>query len=131
MTRFVSAAAFVIACTVVLSNRAVAWNSPGHEIVALIAYSKLDDATKAKAVQLLREHPRFKDHFKHFMPKEVSRHSEAEQNEWVFAQAATWPDLVRDAKTVVTRDDVTKYSRPWWHFVDFPVYLNAQEEQEL
>ena len=54
-----------------MSPAAMAWTSPGHMIVALIAYDHLDPATRAKAVELLRAHPRFNDHFESFMPRKV------------------------------------------------------------
>jgi hypothetical protein len=110
---------------------ALAWNSPGHIIVALIAYDQLDPATKAKAVALLREHPRFNAHFQGEMPREIQRKGEHEKDEWVFAHAATWPDQVRDAKGGVNHQDVTEFHRPWWHFIDEPVFLNNQERKEL
>ena len=49
----------------------------------------------------------------------------------VFAQAATWPDLIREAKSVVTREDVTKYHRGVWHYIDMPIFLNDVERQQL
>ena len=114
-----------------LTTLAQAWNPSGHMIVALIAYDQMDDATKAKAVELLRAHPRFQDHFQHFMPKEIVSASQAKQDEWCFAHAATWPDVMREAKSVVTRDDVTKYHRGIWHYVDIPIYLNEDEQHQL
>jgi S1/P1 Nuclease len=123
--------AAVAICPCLLTAPAAAWNPPGHMIIALIAYDKLDDATKAKAVELLRAHSRFPDHFQHFMPKDVVKGSQAEQDQWCFAYAATWPDVMREAKTVVTRDDVTKYNRPLWHYVDMPIYLNEDEQRQL
>jgi hypothetical protein len=110
---------------------ALAWNSPGHMIVALIAYDQLDPATKAKAVELLREHPRFSSHFQGEMPREIQRKGDREKDEWVFAHAATWPDQVRDAKGGVNHQDVTEFHRPWWHFIDEPIFLNDDERQQL
>jgi hypothetical protein len=49
------------------------------------------------------------------MPKDIVKGSQAEQDAWCFAYAATWLDVMREAKTVVTRDDVTKYHRGIWH----------------
>ncbi|MFO0789175.1 MAG: S1/P1 nuclease [Pirellulales bacterium] len=109
----------------------VAWNSPGHMIIALIAYDELDPAARAKAIELLRAHPRFSQHFQGEMPREVSRGDQGEKDQWVFAHAATWPDQVRDAKGGVNHQDVTDYNRPWWHFVNEPVFLNDQARREL
>lgn len=114
-----------------IPSGAVAWNSPGHIIVALITYDQLDPAVRTKAVDLLRAHPRFSEHFQGEMPREVSRGDEREKDEWVFAHAATWPDQVRDAKGGVNHQDVSDYNRPWWHFVNEPVFLNDKEREQL
>jgi hypothetical protein len=100
-------------------------------IIALVAWEHMDEATRTKAVDLIRAHPRFHDHFQSFMPREVQRGNASEQGRWLFAHASTWPDLVRDAKGAVNRQDVSQYSRPWWHFIDMPVYLNDDERQQL
>src|SRR3954447_12922230 len=121
----------VIFCAQVASSTAIAWNSPGHEIIALIAYEHLNDATRAKATELLRAHPRFHDHFESFMPREISRGEVREKDRWIFAHAATWPDLVRTSKGAVNRQDVSEYSRPWWHFINEPVFLNDDERRQL
>jgi hypothetical protein len=109
----------------------MAWNSPGHMIIALVAYDQMDDATRAKAVALIRAHPRFHDHFESSMPREISRADAREKDQWLFAHAATWPDQVRDAKGGVNRQDEREYNRPWWHFIDEPVYLNDEERPQL
>ncbi len=118
-------------CLNLVSATAVAWNSAGHMIIALIGYDQMDDATRAKAIELIRAHPRFHDHFQSLMPREVSRGDVQEQDQWLFAQAATWPDLVRDAKGAVNRQDVSRFNRPWWHFIDEPIYLNDEDGREL
>jgi hypothetical protein len=114
-----------------LIGSALAWNPSGHIIVAIIAWDKMDEATKAKAIEILKGHPRFQDHFQRAMPKEVVKGSQAEQDAWCFAYAATWPDVVRDVKGGVTREDVTKYNRGVWHYVDIPIYLNDEEQRQL
>jgi hypothetical protein len=109
----------------------MAWNSAGHMIIALAAYEHLDDATRAKAVALLRAHPRFNDHFQSYMPREILRGEVREQDRWLFAHASTWADLVRDSKGAINRQDVTQYNRPWWHFINDPVFLNEDERRQL
>src|SRR6478736_3535290 len=120
-----------IFCAQYAASQAMAWNSPGHEIIALIAYEHLDDATRTKAIELLRAHPRFHEHFESFMPKAIARGGVRDQDRWIFAHAATWPDLVRTSKGAVNREDVSAYSRPWWHFIDEPVFLNDDERRQL
>ncbi len=121
----------VAACLYLTSTAAVAWNPPGHMTVALVAYDQLDAATKDQAVKLLRAHPRFNDHFGFAQQRDAARASDAEKDQWLFAYAATWPDIVRSAAYGVTRDDVQQFNRPWWHFVDLPLYLNDAEQKKL
>lgn len=131
MRRIVLLLLCAVICAQFAASTAMAWNSPGHEIIALIAYEHLDEATRAKAIELLRAHPRFHDHFESFMPKEISRGNVRDQDRWIFAHAATWPDLVRTSKGAVNREDVSAYSRPWWHFINEPVFLNDDERRQL
>ena len=128
MSRF---AILLIALSLAAVRPAFAWNSPGHMIVALIAYDQLEPETRVKAIELIRAHPRFREHFESKMPREVSRGDERDKDQWVFAHAATWPDQVRDAKGGVNHQDVSQYSRTWWHFVNEPIFLNDAERKLL
>lgn len=114
-----------------LGSHARAWNSAGHMIISLVAYEHMDEALRTKAVDLIRAHPRFNDHFQSQMPREVSRAGERQQNQWLFAHASTWPDLVRSATGAVNRQDVRDFNRVWWHFINQPVYLNDDERRQL
>ena len=130
--RLARLAAIVLSCCFCLvGSPARAWNASGHITVALVAYGQLDDATKAQAVELLKAHPRFREHFGFALEREVGRGTAAEQDEWLFAYASTWSDIVRDAKEGVTRVDVQQYSRPWWHFINEPIFLNDTEGRRL
>jgi hypothetical protein len=100
-------------------------------IVALVARSQMNDAAKAKSDELLRAHPRFAAHFERLMPREVTREKDDVKAEWIFAHAATWPDLVRDAKGSVDREDVNRFNRPYWHFINQPVFLSDVERRQL
>src|SRR5258707_1201174 len=74
---------------------AQAWNATGHKIIASIAFRQLTPAEQAKVVAILKRHPRFTDDFADQMPADVRGADEATQNEWLFQQAAVWPDTVR------------------------------------
>jgi hypothetical protein len=125
--RIVACAAFLAAG----SSVAHAWNSAGHMIIALAAHEQMDDPLRAKAAEFIRAHPRFNDHFQSMMPREVSRADRKGQDRWLFAHASTWPDLVRDSKGAVNRQDVKDFSRPWWHFINEPVFLNEEQRRQL
>lgn len=121
----------IILCLTVWVAPASAWNASGHMIVALAAYDRLDEPVRAAALELLHAHPRYADHFERAMPFEVRDGSQAEQDQWLFAFAATWPDVVRNPDGGVTRLDVQAYNRTWWHFVNLPLYLSEEEQQKL
>jgi hypothetical protein len=65
------------------------------------------------------------------MPREVSRLNDADKDQWIFAYSGTWPDVVRSQGRNVTREDVTKYSRPFWHYINQPVFLSDAERRQL
>ena len=100
-------------------------------IVALIAHEQMNDATKAKANELLRGHPRFKAHFERKMPRYLSGSDDQRKAKWYFAHAGTWPDLVRSASETVDREDVNRFNRPYWHYINMPIFLNDGERRKL
>lgn len=130
MNRYASCAA-VMACLAFLSAETRAWNAPGHMIVAIVAYDQLSDATKAAANEILRAHPRFEAHFTRVIPRDVSRENDDVKASWAFAHAGTWPDQVRDAKGTVDREDVNRFNRPYWHYINQPVFLSDAERRSL
>jgi hypothetical protein len=108
-----------------------AWNSSGHMIVALIAYEQMNDAAKTRANKLLRAHPRFAAHFERKMPRYLTRSDERRKATWYFAHAATWPDLVRNPSATVDREDVNRFNREYWHYINMPIFLNDDERRKL
>jgi hypothetical protein len=106
----------------------LAWNATGHLLTALIAYDDLDPATRQRCVEILRRHPRFEEDFLAHLRE---HQSPAALDRWIFAHAATWPDIARELPDA-ERD---KYNRPQWHFVDVPVFLDdaarAREHPDL
>jgi hypothetical protein len=125
--------AVAICCMMLISlpSTAKAWNSPGHMIIALVAYDELSPAMRARALELLRAHPRFDDHFLRSMPAEVNRSDQSVQEQWLFSHAATWPDQVRDPKRGVNHQDVSLFNRPSWHYINEPFFLNENERRQL
>src|SRR5262245_39070827 len=112
-----------LVCPLVWSLAALpsyAWNATGHKIVASIAFRQLNSAEQTKIVDLLNRHPRFTEDFADEMPEEI-RAADSAQQEWIFQQAAVWPDLIRppgpDAKIA--------FHRSQWHYVNLPLFLDA------
>ncbi len=98
-----------------------AWNALGHKTIAEIAWQQLDPAQRQAIVDVLRRHPRFDRDFADKMADDAMKGDKADQDHWIFLQAATWPDIIRK-----TEDD-----RPSWHYVDFPIFLAPSDEQAL
>jgi hypothetical protein len=103
-----------------------AWSLSGHKIIASIAFRQLSPQEQAKAVAMLKRHPRFAQDFAEQMPEEVRSGEEAVQNEWIFQQAAVWPDLIRSGPA-----EKTAFSRPEWHYINGPVFLDSAAREAL
>jgi hypothetical protein len=120
-----------VAALLVIAQVARAWNAGGHAIVDLIAWGELAESDRAAAVSLLRDHPRFDQHFLDRMPPDVWKASPAEQDAWAFAHAGTWPDIVRSPRGAVTREDVALFNRPTWHYINLCHFPAPADRDEL
>jgi hypothetical protein len=113
---------FAVSLALVGSSSAQAWNSAGHRIIADIAYDVLDDSTRAKAVLLIKESPRFIAEFVDRMPANVQGEPDAVKDRWYFQQSSIWADLIRGNK---------EYSIEKWHYINLPLFLNDLDEKTL
>jgi hypothetical protein len=103
--------AFVV---LALARPAAAWNAAGHMQIALLAYDELPEDTRARLATLLEAHPRFHDDFLPALPPGLS--TPAERARWLFAYAATWPDVARGQPA---------YDHGTWHYVNLPLELSG------
>ncbi|MGC4002629.1 MAG: S1/P1 nuclease [Pirellulales bacterium] len=103
-----------------------AWADTGHKVVASIAMRRLSPEDRETIVEILSHHPRFKEEFQDRMPADV-RENAALKTEWLFQQAAVWPDIVREYKGE-TRDAL---HRPTWHYINYASFLIPTEKAEL
>lgn len=94
---------------------AAAWNATGHVLIALLAYDALAPTQRAALVRLLQAHPRLSQDLMPALP--LSLPSGA-RDRWLFALAATWPDLARGQPT---------YDHGTWHYVNLPLSLRRGE----
>lgn len=123
MLRFICLFVTSLVSIVVAKNaNAVVWNPQGHKVTASICYRRLEPEMRAAVANLLRKHPRYDEDFLRDMPNEIRRGDREEQDEWLFQQAAAWPDFVRDGP-----DARTKYHRPSWHYINLPHYLTPAD----
>jgi hypothetical protein len=112
-------------------TQAHAWAGAGHKIIALIAWVQLSPASRDKVSALLAEHPEYGPHFQEIMAKELGADATKEQQQrWNFAQAAIWPDHVRPPLDGSPNPN-EKYHRATWHYLDLPVYADAEAKEKL
>ncbi len=129
--RTASFSLLVLAALQVFSSVAMAWSDAGHKTVALIAWAKLTPEVREKVVKLLEDHPEFANHFAAPLASELGTTPSAEERQrWLFAQAAIWPDLVRPPLDGSANPN-QKYHHAAWHYMDLPVYADAEAEKEL
>ena len=92
-----------------------AWNGTGHMTVAELAWRKLSSGERKTVSQLLQAHPHYAELLNTNVPRNVER------DEWVFLQAATWPDMVRPSRGATPKPEhITVYHRSEWHYVNLP-----------
>jgi hypothetical protein len=120
MRRFLLTVALVFC----LTAPAFAWSAAGHKFVASIAFARLTPAEREKVIEILREHPRFKQDFLDKLPDEAK--VDSAKNEFHFQEAAIWPDVVRGF-----RGDDAKYNHGTWHYINVPSFLNESDKATL
>ena len=103
------------------TNLALAWNASGHQLMAAISWDMLSNEQQNYWVDILKQHPRFGKDFKNRTPRYVKQNPKA-LNEWIFRQAATWPDLARGFH----KNEKDKYHHGSWHYINYPIYLNKK-----
>ena len=113
------------------AHPAHAWSEIGHRAVASIAYQLLEPTRRAEVADLLRRHPRFAEDFQAMMPDPIRTAARAVQDEWIFQQAAYWPDIARNIPGDETTGPRAQYNRGTWHYVNFPLYLSAADRDAL
>src|SRR5262245_58938940 len=115
----------ILICTLAVSP-VQAWNATGHRIIASIAFRRLAPDEQATVVAILKRHPRFGQDFDEQMPAEIRAGNEATRNEWLFQQAALWPDTVRSGPA-----EKRAFNRSEWHYVNVPHFLTDAAKADL
>lgn len=105
---------FALVLLLAIGSNGYAWDAVGHKLSSSIALEYLSDASKAKLLAILRQHPRFQQDFIEPMPEFIEAGDESRRLDWLLGQAAYWPDRARSLP-VRERD---KYNRPSWHYID-------------
>lgn len=106
----------VVMCALVwlqLAGLCHAWSRPGHELVAHLAWNRLDEETRSRLFIILRAHPSFP-----VWEKEAVAAAVADWRAYVVGRAAVWPDDIKrrssDNPFRVEPDQVHSD----WHYID-------------
>ena len=115
----------LIACILLPTTPAFAWNSYGHMTVAAVAYKKLTPAVRKKVDALVKLNPDYAGW--------VANASAGNRDQVAFLMAATWPDVIKN-ETGYTNDGnqpsgpdasrnigyADKLQHRYWHYIDIP-----------
>jgi hypothetical protein len=86
----------------------LAWNPAGHRVIGSIAYRQLDDTTKRKLAEILRNHPAYRELW-------VSRPNNAsDEARSLLWNASLFPDDARRAPW-------DKFNRPKSHYINYRI----------
>ena len=107
--RSIAVALISLSLSAALVRQASAWNDTGHMLTTLVAWEQMDERSRTWAVGLLEQHPRFAEDFARRMPPGLD---DADRARWIFARAATWPDVARG----FDGEDERRYHHPTWHY---------------
>lgn len=110
-----------------LAAEAQAWSDAGHKIIASIAFRQLNADQRAAIVELLAHHPRHAQDFRSAMPADVAAGPAELCDEWLFQQAAIWPDLARGFPEA----EKERFHRPTWHYINRPLFLTDRDRDRL
>lgn len=105
--------------------QASGWNGTGHMVVALVAYEQLSVSERAAVVEVLQSHFRYQEDFLDRMPDDVRGADAATRDKWVFAHAATWPDIARGFRGALK----DTYHHSTWHYINEPYFLNDEAKE--
>lgn len=103
----------LLALSLLLPQTALAWNATGHEVVARIAWEKMQPQTRQRVMILLMQAPPDAD-LASLLPQD-NRPLPIRQRDF-FMLAATWADIVRSDEFPERRK---KYHHSIWHYTNF------------
>jgi hypothetical protein len=103
-----------------------AWNAVAHRTIAELVWRQMGPGERRAASALLRQHPHYAVLLAVDVPTGVNT------NEWVFLNAAVWPDWVRPAKAGQPQkpQSITKYNL-YPHAIGYPFLRRGDTNVQL
>ncbi len=113
---------FALGILLGVHSSAWAWTDAGHKIIAAIAWRQLRPEQQQEVLRLLSHHPRYEEDFLDQKPENLT--DDDDRHEWLFLQAAVWPDIARNLPEAIKQ----RYHHSTWHYINKPLYLTAADE---
>lgn len=98
-----------------------AWNDRGHMLAAIVAYQELKPEVRERVNAILKEHPQ-RDLLAAMGPE-----SGPDMDMWIFARAATWPDMIRGKDNPLNATE----HKSQWHYVNFPISFDGTKGKSV
>jgi hypothetical protein len=99
----------ILAVLFVSRCNSLAWSSPGHMVIAAIAYRELSANEKINVNELLKHHPNYEQ----WKAIYIASNSDFDFDTFIFMRASIWPDEIRRRGN--------PYDHPEWHYIDYPL----------
>jgi len=129
--------------TLTLTHRSLAWDSPGHMIVAGIAYDQLSPTDQKKLATAIKSIKDFS-----LITDGLGTPTPADRD--LVMAAAVWPDLIKSGSPSFFRNDNKETeplnaidqnagkradgklpSHPSWHFIDIPYHFDTKKDAPM
>ena len=101
------------------SSSAQAWNGRGHRLVAWMAFEQLDETTKSKLAQILREHPAERNWWRN------ARFNPRDERLSLFVNASVFPDQARPDT------EFARYFRPRAHYINYRLVYERNKPMRI
>ncbi len=103
----------------IFANPAQAWNGRGHRLVAWMAFEQLDETTKSKLAQILREHPAERTWWRN------ARFNPRDERLSLFVNASVFPDQARPDT------EFARYFRPRAHYINYRLVYERNKPMRI
>jgi hypothetical protein len=97
--------------TILIISRSIsyAWSSPGHMVIAAMAYRELPADERISVNEMLKHHPDYES----WKANYLASSSDFDFDTFIFMRASVWPDEIRRRGS--------PYDHPEWHYIDYPL----------
>ena len=118
-SKVLSAQLLLLVLAVFFPARAQAWNGRGHRLIAWMAFEQLDEGSRSKLAEILREHPAEKAWWR------SARFNPRDERLSLFVNASVFPDQARPDT------EFARYFRPRAHYINYRLIAERNQPMRL